>query len=430
MIKELQEEVRRELLRIGVPPQEWSERRIAIIGAGMAGLSAAFQLLKVGLTNVVLFDENEKGYEGPWVTYARMRTLRSGKELTGPAFDFPSLTFESWFTAHHGAEAWKSMGKIPNSLWMNYLSWFGETLKLKIQNKIKITELMPYKHGFLIEGEVFDKVILANGRGGFGGPDIPNWVSNLPKERWAHTTEPINFQKLKGKKVLVIGSGASAFDASAVAIENGASSVDMHCRRGNPGCVNKLGNQVSPGVYEGFYYLPDKNRCEFLLEAWDGGAVPPHEAIERIMQYSNFRITKDVNVYDYEFIILGTGFTIDGYSEPLVKNFMPDILLWGDRLNPKEKAAYPFAAPYPYLGDHFQFITKTNNSYLKHIYCFNWGAGLSHGIISGDIPGIGWGARRLALGITADIFVENYKKYYKELKEFVSLEFNPACLKR
>jgi hypothetical protein len=37
------------------------------------------------VTNVLVLDENPAGLEGPWVTYARMVTLRTNKALTGEA---------------------------------------------------------------------------------------------------------------------------------------------------------------------------------------------------------------------------------------------------------------------------------------------------------------------------------------------------------
>lgn len=39
--------------------------------------------LPAQVTNVCVLDENPEGLEGPWVTYARMWTLRTNKSLTG-----------------------------------------------------------------------------------------------------------------------------------------------------------------------------------------------------------------------------------------------------------------------------------------------------------------------------------------------------------
>ena len=51
------------------------------------------------VTNILVLDKAEEGREGPWLTYARMPTLRSPKDFTGPDLDIPSLTYQSWHEA-------------------------------------------------------------------------------------------------------------------------------------------------------------------------------------------------------------------------------------------------------------------------------------------------------------------------------------------
>jgi hypothetical protein len=46
------------------------ERRQAEIGS-------AFGLMRAQVTNILVLDRAPKGFEGPWLTYARMRTLRA-----------------------------------------------------------------------------------------------------------------------------------------------------------------------------------------------------------------------------------------------------------------------------------------------------------------------------------------------------------------
>src|SRR4051812_22385877 len=60
---------------------------VAIIGGGMAGLAASAALFKEGVFNIQVFDQNPEGYEGPWMTYARMKTLRSNKNDMGPGLN-------------------------------------------------------------------------------------------------------------------------------------------------------------------------------------------------------------------------------------------------------------------------------------------------------------------------------------------------------
>jgi len=53
--------------------------------------------------NILLVDRAPEGREGIWVGFARMPTLRSPKDQTGPDLGIPSLTFEAWYDSAHGA---------------------------------------------------------------------------------------------------------------------------------------------------------------------------------------------------------------------------------------------------------------------------------------------------------------------------------------
>ena len=118
---------------LDLPGKEWVPPRavagrpvrdVVIVGAGMCGLAAAGALALLGIRDVVIYDAAPAGREGPWATYARMRTLRSPKALTGPALGLPALTFRAWFEAQLGRAAWDALGTIPRLQWMDYLVWY------------------------------------------------------------------------------------------------------------------------------------------------------------------------------------------------------------------------------------------------------------------------------------------------------------------
>src|ERR1043166_8736562 len=90
----LEERLKQDLAWLELPAKSWVPRRAVegesvvdavIVGAGMAGLVASAMLKRLGVDNHLVLDRARAGEEGPWVTFARMRTLRSPKELTGPA---------------------------------------------------------------------------------------------------------------------------------------------------------------------------------------------------------------------------------------------------------------------------------------------------------------------------------------------------------
>ena len=82
--------VRREVEMTAHPRAEWMQPRlfqgrpaldVLIVGAGQSGLVTAYALMRDRVRNILLIDRASAGREGPWVTYARMPTLRSPKEI-------------------------------------------------------------------------------------------------------------------------------------------------------------------------------------------------------------------------------------------------------------------------------------------------------------------------------------------------------------
>ena len=116
---------------------------VVVIGGGMCGLVASFALHNAGIRNIRIFDRGPRGFEGPWVTYARMETLRSPKQLTGPAYGMASLTFRAWFTAQFGEAAWEALDKIPRPMWMDYLRWYRQVLDLPVENEVEVLRIVP-----------------------------------------------------------------------------------------------------------------------------------------------------------------------------------------------------------------------------------------------------------------------------------------------
>ena len=81
------------------------------------------------IDNLLVVDENPLDRAGPWLNFARMRTLRTPKYLTGPDLGIPSLTPRAWYEAQHGAGSWEALGLIPKETWADYLRWYRQTLE-------------------------------------------------------------------------------------------------------------------------------------------------------------------------------------------------------------------------------------------------------------------------------------------------------------
>ena len=170
------------------PGKDWVPARtgisdVVIIGGGMCGMVAWMALKTGGIHNVRVLDRSPFGKEGPWMTYARMETLRSPKELTGPAYGHGALTFRAWFLAQFGAAEWDKLDKIPRPMWMDYLQWYRRVLGIPVENGVSVDLVEP--EGDLLrlhlsgadEGSILTrKLVFATGRDGTGQPNIPGFV--------------------------------------------------------------------------------------------------------------------------------------------------------------------------------------------------------------------------------------------------------------
>jgi FAD-dependent urate hydroxylase len=442
------QQVKTDLEKIQSPPPIWERNSkiedVAIIGGGMAGLTTAFALRKWGITNVQIFEAKKSGQAGPWKTTARMNTLRSTKFEMGPALGVPSLTFHSWVEQTLGPSAWEAMGKASTVNWSDYLQWYKEVLSLKVNYESSLEKMAPqtfenrsvveltFKTPEGIKVLTFRKVVLATGRDGCGGPQIPEFLKSIPKKFWFHTHEVFDFKKLKGKHVIIIGCGASGFDAAAEALEKGAKDVQMLVRRATLPTINLFGTLSYRFHQNGYYALPDQERLDLMGKAFDIGIPPPKESLDRLKGYSNFRVRFNIDIKEgrsngklvlettsenipCDILIAATGFKVDLSAQKELASLADKVLLWGDRnvvfgRTPSHEKLKLF----PYLGRHFQFLSKTEQEdpFISNIHCFNYAAFLSHCTISGDIPGISIGAERLAQGLAEELFLKEKQDFF------------------
>jgi FAD-dependent urate hydroxylase len=460
-VARLSERVRRDLAYLSYPSREWTIPHyhddapvldVLIVGGGQAGLATAFGLKRERVTNVRIVDRNPRGLEGPWRRFARMRQLRTPKEVTGIDFGIPSLTVQAWYEAKFGARAWKGVSAIPPEVWRDYLDWYRDVLALPVQNNTEVTAIEPAGDLLLAhlrrrgksERVIARKIVLATGIDGSGAWRAPPpLVVDLPRERWAHSSDKINFRRLKDKRVGVLGGGANGFDNAAVALEAGAARVDLCLRRPELPRVNPLIWTNFSGMLGHFAELDDLQRWRFMRYILEKPPMPPpQEAFWRCRKFDNFAwhtncrwrsvgydgkvatVETDGDPFTFDFIIFATGFETDLSARPELAPIVSNIALWRDRFTPPPGEESDLLSRHPYLGAAFEFTEREPGRapYLSRLHNYTFGAMPSVGLTGGAITGIKYGVRRLVSGLVRDLFREDAAEYYRQLLAFSDQE--------
>jgi len=423
---------------------------VLVVGAGMYGVAAAGALRLRGVTNVLLVDRAEAGREGPWLTTARMQTLRSPKHLPGVDLGLPALTFRAWYTAHHGHDAWLRLGKIVTADWADYLNWVRGALQLTVRNDAEVVAVRPadrYVSAHLRTGGVLRarRVVLATGRLGVGGPNLPAFVDpELGPDRVAHTSDLIDFAHLVGARVAVVGAGPSAWDSAATALESGARSVDLYVRRRVLPQVNKLRASATAAFFEGWGALSIGDRWRLACYLDDRQTPPPRESVLRAIAQAALAVHLDTPVLSVaadrdrvvltlgpdprkvsvDFVVLATGYRVDLASVPELAELAPHVATWGDVYQAPAGLERPDRARFPFLGDGFELTAREPGAPagLSRVHLFNHGAFASLGAVASDIPGVSFGATRLSSRICGAFFAEDLGHVLGELAAFDEAE--------
>jgi cation diffusion facilitator CzcD-associated flavoprotein CzcO len=382
-----------------------------------------------------------------------MDTLRSPKHLTGPDVGVASLTYRAWHEANYGVDSWQKLGKIARLDWAGYLLWVRETAAIPVENEVEVVslELVPDMVRAVLRraGENTTlharKVVLALGREGSGAPRWPEFATFTAEKKTGsifHSSDPIDFAALAGKRIGVLGAGASAFDNAGEALEAGAREVVLFARRPILPQVNKSKWTAFAGFQRGYAALDDARRWRFYTYIFSEQVPPPYESVQRCERHAGFSVRfsegwKDIladrdgvkiltgkGEHRFDAVIVCTGFDVDLTDRPEVASFRGSIDTWRRHVPASEADKFPEEARFPYLGDAFQL--QGDSPGLGRVHVFNWGSTMSHGALAGDIPGLETGARRLAAGIARALFVEDADAHWAGLQEHNEDELKPT----
>ena len=423
---------------------------VLIVGGGQSGLACAFALQQERVNDVLILDENPAGLEGPWLTYARMRTLRTPKHLTSIDLNIPSLTFRAWYEAQFGADGWDALGKIPRAQWMDYLRWYRRVLDLPVRNEAKVTAIEPVEPGLfrvvLAGGEALlaRKVVLATGIQGGGEWHVPDFVTSaLPPHLYAHTSAAIDYAALAGKRIGVLGIGASAFDNANTALEAGAAEVHVFARRKALPRINPIRFMERVNLTPRYPALSDADKyramADFLTKnqppttdmfdaasAHDGFALhlgAPWLSVEQVGDTA--RVTTPQGTHDFDFLILSTGLLSDPGLRPELAALAPAIARWADRYTAPAGQGNALLDAHPYLGPAFELLPRdpADGAKLHGLFAFNYSALASIGLSASALSGLRHALPRLAKGIADQLFLDDAGAMVDAFLAYDDIEF-------
>lgn len=420
---------------------------VLIVGGGQSGIATAFGLRRARVDNLLVLERAERGLEGPWLTYARMETLRSPKDYTGPDLDIPSLTYQSWHTAKYGEQGWAELELIPRQDWAEYLLWVRDAVGIPVQNGSEVIGIR--QAGDLIEVHVKTghdrvdvmfarKVVLATGQDGMGLWWMPPDIAALPQQLRAHAVDAIDFDLLNGKTVAVVGAGASAFDNVATALENGAREVLLFCRRAEPQVIQPYRWLTFRGFLNHLADLDDAWRWRFMQHILSLREGFPQQTYDRCARHSNFRLItgapcqvrlgKDHCVtldtpkgrFEADFVISATGVDMDFSQRPELAEFADNIASWSDCYTPPEDEKDERLSRYPYLSREFGLVEKDAGMtpWIKDIHVFSIATTMSFGPSGSSINAMTTCVPKLVSSITRGLFKADVEKHWASLKAY------------
>lgn len=435
---------RDDLAALGFPAPAWlpaltgpgpaDVAEVAIVGAGQSGLIAAAALKWDGLTDIRIFDGAAPGAEGPWTTFARMQTLRSPKTQVGSEFNVPNLSVRRWYESRHGAQAWADLPAIPRTEWKAYLDWYAAVFDLPVRHGSEVLDVAPegalvaltVRREGRIERHLARTVVLATGLDGAGAWRVPTFVSDaLPRDRYDHSNGPIDFERLRGARIGILGHGASAFDNAITALRTGAASVDLCFRRPRLPRINPHRALENAALMTHYSDLADETRWRIARFFRRQDQPPPLRTFETALAQPGLRlrpatpwlglrerdgaieVDTPAGPLVFDHLILATGMAVDLAARPELATLHDKVALWGERFRPAPEEADERLASLPYLDRHFAFLPRTaDDAWVARVFAFNVSSIVSHGPHSTSISGHRHALPRLVRGVERRLLLD------------------------
>jgi thioredoxin reductase len=268
-----------------------------IVGAGPYGLSAGAYAKSEGMDVTIVGRPLDLWKTG----MPRGMLLRSGPDWHLDARDV--ATFEA-YVKERGLTG-EQTKPVPLETFLDYASWFMGRYGVAPQNR-HVTHLARSTHGYIATmddgARLFaDRVLLALGFAFFKHypPDI---LERLPPGSYAHTSDTVDFEFYRNKRVLIVGGRQSAYEWAALIREHGCEQIHLTHRHAEPKFVEPDWAWVQPMVqrtlvdHAWWRQLAAGERQRIRDDFWATGRLVLEAWLDRRVHQPNVHIHAGTNV--------------------------------------------------------------------------------------------------------------------------------------